>query len=161
MTKKLFILRHARTEPYSEDGKDFGRSLMMSGMEDATLMGKKLAKAGVKIDHVFCSTATRTQQTLETILPHFGVDAPHVTHSDSLYLASYDELLSQIQELPESYESVMIVGHNPGLHQLVQTLSGSALMKFSPCTLAVLETGNRWSDIDANMMKLTDVLLPS
>ncbi len=160
MSKKLFILRHAHTEPFSQNGKDFARALTIDGFNDADKMGKRIASQAFTIDHVICSTATRTQQTLETIWPYFGETAPQSSHEDSAYLASHEDLLSFIQELPDEYDSVMIIGHNPGLHQLVQILSGAALTQFSPCTLAVLETAGSWGKIEANSMKLAELITP-
>lgn len=159
MSKKIFILRHAHTESFSESGKDFGRNLTEGGYAEAQRMAQRLAAESFQIDHVICSTANRTQQTLEMIWSGFGAKAPQVTHSDSVYLADLEELMTQIHLLPDEQDSVMLVGHNPGLHQLVQSLSGSPLAKFSPCTLAILQSAEtQWKNIAANSMKLADLI---
>ncbi len=148
------------TEPYSENGEDFSRSLVAKGFEDAAKMGKKIVAAGFVPEAIYCSTAKRTQQTLEMALPHLGVSTANVTHTDDLYLASEGDILAFINELPDTIQKIMIVGHNPGLHQIVQTLSGNMLMSFSPATCAVLAGGHpNWQTVTPDSMKLADLLV--
>ena len=139
--------------------KDFDRNLTEKGQSQALAMSKKVADLNLSAEQIICSTANRTQQTMELILPAFGDLLPAIEHSDNAYLAGDGELLNMIHQLNNSVESAMFIGHNPGLHQLVQALSGTALMSFSPCTLAILEaSANDWQYIAPNSMHLVDLI---
>ncbi|MDG1286074.1 MAG: histidine phosphatase family protein [Rickettsiales bacterium] len=160
MAKQIYILRHALTEPYSDSGGDFGRSLIAKGFEDAAKMGEKIVASGFIPEAIYCSTAKRTQQTLEMAWPHIGASDPKMTHLDELYLASEGDILNIIHNLPETAQKVMIIGHNPGVHHLVQILSASTLMNFSPATCAVLQSEHAsWQDITPDSMKLAELLV--
>ena len=153
-TKRLFLLRHARASHEFGEGTDADRPLAERGQQDALLAGEWLSKHYPEDVHVYASSSKRTRETYLGLSESVQYD---VQFEEGLYLASQGELLHGIQELPEAQEHVMILGHNPGLHQLAMTLSDTstipaehrdALIDYPTCALLVLQFENTvWRDI--------------
>jgi phosphohistidine phosphatase len=130
--QRLILLRHAKAERNAPSGEDFDRSLTARGRTDAALMGRVLAQAGVRPDLALVSDAQRTRDTWEEASKALG---PIETRFEAaLYHASSRALRATIEPYEESGRSLILVGHNPGLHQLVIDLliEGAA----APSTLA-------------------------
>lgn len=161
MSKTLIIMRHAKTEPFSDSGTDFTRQLTEQGLQMAGKMGERLVAGGWQPQAVYCSPATRTQQTLQAVSAHWPGTPPVIRQADAIYMASAGDILSLIQELPEELQSVMLVGHNPAFHEVTQILSGNVLAKFSPGTIAILQGEIPvWSEITPASLQLRDLLTP-
>ena len=86
-------------------------------------MRTEMTRLGLAPDLVLISTARRTMETAAALEP--WPDTPLIDSLDSLYLASADTLLHTLQEVPETVRSVLVVGHNPGLHELAMNLVGA------------------------------------
>ncbi len=166
MSKKtLYILRHAKAEAGSAAQEDHDRTLNERGVQAATAMGNYLARRKMHLSHVLCSTAQRTRQTLQQL--HLQ-PLPVITYNEKLYLASAGEILQLLSELPEESASVMVIGHNPGFHQLSLKLAktGNEVMmenlylKFPTCALAVVECETPWADIVHARGKLVEFTTP-
>ena len=148
--KRLFLLRHAKTERDHPGIGDEARALAPRGREDAARIGRLLREEIYVPDLVLCSTAARTRQTLELLLPELGM-CPAVQYLDELYLARSDTILSVIRQARDGAGSLMIVGHNPGLavcaHALTREPDDRKMRKrylamaekFSPGALAILD----------------------
>jgi len=119
--KNLYILRHAKSSWDDESLDDFDRSLNGRGLTAAPLMGEWLAAYGAVPDLILCSPAKRSVETLE-LLVQAGFEAKNHKYSEGLYLAGAKDLLKMIKSLDETIMSVMIIGHNPGLQNLIVTL---------------------------------------
>lgn len=166
--KLLYLLRHAKAKPAEGGGADFDRGLASRGRRDSTVMGAHMRSEGYLPDSILCSSAKRTRETLDLILT--GLDHAVDTDFDRrLYLASSLDLLRLSQELDDSNDSVLIVGHNPGLQQLAIGLAGRGdekLLrrmrdKFPTLALAVLEFSvNRWRDVKWEGGSLVDFVVP-
>lgn len=155
MQKILYILRHAKAETGASSQDDHDRSLTARGGAAADAMGHFLQKQGVRVDKVLCSTAARARQTLAAVQEVTGKEWP-VEHSDRLYLASVNEMTQLLSHLDESVSRVMIVGHNPGLHQFSLKLAKSGehelmdnlAIKFPTCAFAAIALGEMpWRDL--------------
>src|SRR5262245_23071710 len=112
--KRLFVLRHAETSPAREGG-DRERKLTAQGLQDAAALGLAMKANGLIPDFVWCSPVTRTRQTLDQILETLGkipAEFPKV-----IYEGGYSELLSMVQGTDDAYEALLVVGHNPSIHQ--------------------------------------------
>jgi phosphohistidine phosphatase len=101
---------------------DRDRPLNKRGEKASSLIGKRLSEEGFTVDHVVCSTAQRAVQTLERVTAAGGFDWP-VDYSSCLYGAGANRLLSVIHQQDDSLESILLVGHNPGLEELALALS--------------------------------------
>ena len=122
----LHFLRHAKTNQLSPSGRDFDRELLPRGYEQLSefraFVGKNNQQKALSIDHIYCSSAKRTRQTLNEIADLF----PNATISfhDELYLASASELLTFLSS-KNSPQTSLLIGHNEGLSDLATYLTGS------------------------------------
>ena len=117
----LHLLRHAKSSWDEPTLDDHDRPLSSRGRKAAPAMGEWMAAHGVAPELILVSTARRTQETLKAILPHLG-GSPEVESEEALYLATADELLARLRKLPAARREVMLIGHNPGLHELALML---------------------------------------
>lgn len=159
--KTLYILRHAKAAPEDRAG-DAERPLMKRGRKAAAAMGAYLAGLEPPPALVLCSTSLRTRETLDAILPELD-NEPQLFFEDVLYLASASRLLDRLQRLPEQAASVLLIGHNPGLHQLAVALAtdaGELADGFPTAALAVLCVSGRWSALCPRQAKLVDFKTP-
>ncbi len=122
--RQLLLLRHAKSSWDDPRQSDHGRPLNARGREAAAGMRQAMLALGLAPDVVLVSSARRTMQTLEALLP--WPDTPIIEPMDRLYLATAPQLLAVLNNVAETVRSVLLVGHNPGLHELAQTLAGSS-----------------------------------
>ena len=113
---RLILMRHGKAEQHAATGGDFERALAPRGQADATLMGRVLAKAGLSPDLALVSSARRTRETWEAASPAFPAAQAQVRRD--LYHAEAQDVLAAIREEAPDSGTVMVVGHNPGLHEL-------------------------------------------
>ncbi len=125
--RRLLLLRHAKTESDAPSGRDVDRRLDDRGRVDAAAIGTWLKAHPPLPDLVCISTAVRAQQTWQLVSAELtGITpTPTVAHLDELYGAGPAELLSIIRAAAgEDPQRLMLVGHNPGLHELALGLTG-------------------------------------
>ena len=123
MGKKLYLVRHAKTEQDSIDGTDFSRVLKPRGLRDSTLIGSKLNAQESKPDLIITSAAARAKQTADIIASQFGFGPGQIHQNDELYMASARTFLQAVNQLKNEWGSVMMVGHNPIITYLAEYLS--------------------------------------
>jgi len=128
--RELFILRHAKSSWDDPTLADFDRPLNSRGKEDAPLMGKHLAKLGVKPDLIVSSPAKRAKKTAKIVAEQLGLKPEEIEFRDTIYEASAQSLLYLVCQ---SAKRVMLVGHNPGLTQLANIL-GDIVIENIPTT---------------------------
>lgn len=120
--RQLLILRHAKSSWEGAASPDRDRPLNPLGRRSAALVRQAMRDLGLAPDMVLVSSARRTLETLEALEP--WDDAPLVEPLDSLYLADVPDLLAALHGVPETVRSVLLIGHNPGLHDLALSLAG-------------------------------------
>jgi phosphohistidine phosphatase len=124
--RTLLLLRHAKSS-WDEPGlADSERPLAPRGRRAAAALGTRLAKRRLAIDRVLCSPSRRTRETLALLALE---PAPPVAFEERLYLASARTLLARLRRLPAEARSVLVIGHDPGLDQLVRQLAGDGRAK--------------------------------
>jgi phosphohistidine phosphatase len=152
----LLLLRHAKSSWDDPELDDFDRPLAKRGTRAASAIGSFLADTGLKPGLVLCSAAVRTRATLALMLFELDDPPPEVVTSESLYLAGADAVLAELRRAGGETPTVMVVGHNPGLHALALSLSGDGdrkaladlAMKFPTGALAVITFDcASWSEI--------------
>ena len=114
--QRLILLRHGKAESTAASGGDFERGLTERGRREAAQMGRVLAEAGSAPDLVLVSTARRAMETWEAVSASFP--KARMAPARELYHASSDALADAIDTASQAAASLMIVGHNPGLHEL-------------------------------------------
>ena len=122
--RQLLLLRHAKSSWDDPGLPDFERPLNPRGRAAAAAMRRAMAGLGLQPDQVLVSTARRTVETVQALEP--WDETPLIDPMDSLYLAPAAGLLRVVQELQPTVRSVMVVAHNPGLHDLALLLTGAA-----------------------------------
>jgi len=128
--KRLILMRHGKAER-SNPGGDFARALTERGRLDAALMGRLLADETLVPDLVLVSAAQRTQDTWEEVSKAFPAAGSRTL--PGLYHAPADRILFEVEAVMDEAESILVVGHNPGIHELTLILlrqggAGSALV---------------------------------
>lgn len=113
--QRLILMRHAKAEA-SAPGGDADRALSPRGVSDADAMGRALAARGLVPDMALVSGARRTRQTWDQASEHFGDVELRV--SDTLYNASADVLRRAVETVEDAAGCLMLIAHNPGVHQL-------------------------------------------
>lgn len=120
--KTLYLLRHAKAVPAAPGEDDHERPLAERGQRDAGAMGEYLRREGIVPGLVLCSTSLRTRQTLHAL--EAAMDRPlNVRYEAGLYLAAPQDVLRVLAEAEPEAESVLLIGHNPTLHQLAYDLA--------------------------------------
>ena len=122
--RQLLLLRHAKSSWDDTAKSDHARPLNARGRAAAAAMRGVIRNLGLVPDVVLVSSARRTRQTLEALAP--WDETPIVEPMDGLYLATPAQILSIIATVSDTVRSLMVIGHNPGLHELAVTLAGSA-----------------------------------
>lgn len=117
---ELILLRHAEAQPAPNGSEDQNRRLSGRGEQEAKSAGKWLASHGVKPDRVLCSPSERTRATASLALEAFP-QGPSPQFADDIYEATPGELLALLDQHGDA-ETVMLVGHNPGIERLVALL---------------------------------------
>ena len=117
--KQLILMRHAKTEPWVEGIDDHARALTSAGRDAAIAVSTALVETGWQPDLVLVSTSRRTRETWSLISAVFQTASVH--YEDDLYLAADRNIRDIVSEV-EDQSCVMVVGHNPGLHDLAVRL---------------------------------------
>lgn len=155
--RTLVVVRHAKSD-WSSGLPDEQRALAPRGRRDAPGIGTWLTGHVEPLDLVICSPATRARQTWQ--LASANLDpAPPVRQDDRMYGASPTELLTVLAELPDELGTVALVGHNPGLADLVEVLSGE-LKELKTAAVAVLSWTGSWPDAESRSASLDAYTTP-
>src|SRR5262245_34365294 len=121
--RTLYLLRHAKSSWEDPALPDRDRPLAPRGRRDAKRLGKHLRGLKVPPELVLCSSAARTQETLELLGP--GLAEAAIFVEEQLYGASSEVLLERVRAVPGEVASVLLIGHNPGVHDLARMLASS------------------------------------
>jgi phosphohistidine phosphatase len=166
--KTLFLLRHAKSSWDHPGLGDHQRPLNARGEKAAPKIGSYMRDRGWLPELVLCSTSERTRQTWALVSPELGGE-PQVIFTDEMYHASAGSLLLLIESLPDTVDSVLLLGHNPGTHAAAAILAGSGKdkqlemlgNKFPTAGLAVFEfDAPLWRDCGADSGELIDFVIP-
>jgi phosphohistidine phosphatase len=121
--KTLLILRHAKSAWDEADVADHDRPLNKRGKRDAPRMGRLLRDQNLVPDLIISSTAKRARRTAKLVAEASGYEG-EVELAEALYLAGPEACLEVLGKAPDHCQRVMLVGHNPGLAELVEALTG-------------------------------------
>jgi phosphohistidine phosphatase len=171
--KTLGLLRHAKSDWNDARLRDFDRPLNARGRKGAGLIGQHIHNFGVHWDKVLASPAVRSAETIELAAAagfSGGADSLPINWDRRIYLASSATLIDLLGEVEEPTGTVLMVGHNPGLEDLIFDLvpdDGTSPLrdvveaKFPTATYAVLELAiDRWAEITERCARLTHLMRP-
>jgi phosphohistidine phosphatase len=166
VVKRLFLLRHAKSSWDDPHLADHDRPLAPRGRKAAKQIASYMKNKSFEPSIVVCSSALRARQTWEIAAPAFPKRTA-IEIEPSLYQAGNEELMSRLRRISRKASSVLLIGHNPAMQELVLTLAseGAQLQlireKFPTAALAVLEARiNGWGDLEPGATELADFVTP-
>jgi phosphohistidine phosphatase len=164
--KRVYLLRHGKSSWKDHSLADRDRPLAARGKRGAKAVAGHLEEHGIRPDLVLCSPARRCRGTIELVAAAFG-DRAETRFEEALYGASAAELLARLRALPHEVDSVMIVGHNPGLQDLALALASEGperaqiQEKYPTAALATIDLpADDWSEIARSSGELVAYLRP-
>lgn len=164
--KHLFLLRHAKSGYSDSIARDFDRPLNGRGARAGETMGRYLRRERLAFDRVLASDAARCVETVARVEAGLGASLG-VQWMRDLYLAPATALLETVQATPEAATRLLIVGHNPGLEDLVLELAGeddplraAVYEKFPTAALAELVIDGGWRDFATGAARLARFVRP-
>jgi phosphohistidine phosphatase len=122
--KTVYILRHGKAEDSNPHG-DKARNISDKGRQDLQSLLPMLESLPIPADIVLCSTADRTRQTLDILERCHLLEESELYYEDKMYNAHAETLLELLHGLPEDFNSVLFIGHNPGLQEFAMALLGT------------------------------------
>ena len=142
----LILLRHAKSD-WSGGEPDADRPLAPRGIRQAPKAGAWLAGYVRRLDLAVVSPAVRARATWDLVSAELD-ERPEVVLDERVYAASGRELLAVVGDLPPDAETVVLVGHNPGLEELVSELTGE-WVELKTSAIAVVDLPSGWAEVDA------------
>jgi phosphohistidine phosphatase len=134
------------------------------GRKASKLIAEYARRQAIEPSVVLCSSAVRTRETLDRLLPALG--SPEVLIERELYEASATDLLNRLRRVPDTAESVLLIGHQPAIQQLAVGLAGDGEHlarlrdKFPTAALASLQFVGAWEDLGPGRAELVDYVRP-
>lgn len=153
--KTIVLTRHAKSDWSLPGQTDYDRTLSERGLRDAPMMGKRLNDRKLLIDKVVSSTARRAAQTAKLIANEIEIDESNFIWVDRLYHASPQVIQDVLIELDDDIQSIVLVCHNNGLTDFVNSLDKRVTHDMPTCAMAAFEINiNSWSDFSIAKKKL-------
>ncbi len=157
--RRLWVLRHAKSSWDDPTLADHDRPLAPRGLKAARRIAGWADENGIEPELVLCSTAARARATLELVLP--GLGTPRVEVEGALYHAPADELLARLRRVGAPIASVLLIGHNPGLHNLVGLLAPPGPEELPTGALVGLALDvEAWAETSPGCGRLEQLILP-
>jgi phosphohistidine phosphatase len=166
--RRLLLFRHAKAERSEPGMEDRARRLVERGQKDAATVGSYMASHALAPDHVMTSPSARTRETWKFAAPAFR-PAPPVTPVDNLYDATSQDILGVIRKAPAAVRSLLILGHNPGLHAVALMLVASGDIetrerlreKMPTCGLVIIDFAfDEWGKLHSQSGRLERFVTP-
>ena len=166
--KVLTVMRHAKSDWGDDRLDDFDRPLNERGWKAARRMGRELQRRGLRFDLILASPAARVRETVDGLTEKLKLNA-EIRHDPRIYAASETTLLSIVREIPEGSHMPLLVGHNPGLENLIadltqgdsKNLRDRVSEKFPTAALARIELpADQWADVQPGTGKIVELILP-
>ena len=149
--KRLLLIRHAKAEKETSV-KDINRPLKYIGIQDARFMAERVKENSLIPQLIVTSPALRTKTTAEIFADHLLLPDPEI--NKAIYEASQQTLLRVINQLPNQYNFIALVGHNPGISQILYYLTGES-REVHTSTVALIEFEiDDWKAISGDTGKL-------
>ena len=157
--KTLFLLRHAKSSWKDETLADFERPLNSRGKRATQTLSAFLTKEKINPDLILSSPAVRARQTIEAIL-HSSKLSSELRFDERIYEATADKLLDVVSEIEKTSQSVIIVGHNPGLEELLDGLTGESKTMPTGALAKITFKDSNWNSIGSRAGTLEWLVKP-
>ncbi len=148
--KRLLLMRHAKSSWDAEGLADFDRPLNARGLRDAPLVGEHLRARNFRPDLIISSPAERARRTAALVVEAARFQAARfqtarLRHDERIYEADAARLVEVVSQIEEDAEAVLLVGHNPGMEQLLQLLTGETRRMTTAAVALVNLDIEKWS----------------
>ncbi|MFT5859807.1 MAG: phosphohistidine phosphatase [Flavobacteriaceae bacterium] len=153
---KLHLLRHAKTSPTSDSGKDIDRPLSVKGIAQSNLMGVYLQNR-MDPTKTLCSSALRTRETLDIV--GYQMLLTGISISDTFYLCSRDQFLQFLGEL-DGDDDLLVIGHNFGISDLATYLTDTRLELRTSEYICIEFKGLNWKELSRGTGSIVDQYRP-
>ena len=161
MAKHLYLLRHAEAGP-KEAGQDKRRELTPGGIRDALQLGTWFREQSIVFDLVVSSSAMRAEQTAEIVAEGMKIENPRILAEDSLYEASVRQLLDYINNIEDTCDQVLCVGHNPSISYLAEYLTKADIGDMEAASVVVIKFElASWKLVSQNTGQLLQHITPA
>ncbi|MBM4179452.1 MAG: histidine phosphatase family protein [Ignavibacteria bacterium] len=137
--KRLFVIRHAKSDWSDAALTDKQRTLNARGLREAPIMAAALVKDYPQIDHIISSSAVRTQQTAQHVADAYGISHDQIQLCDEIYEAPYEQLLKVVNTCSNEHSAIILVGHMPGVTLLVNSLADENLSMSPTSSVTVID----------------------
>ena len=162
--KQILLMRHAKSSWEDKDLKDFDRPLAERGLEDAPAMGKYIRKAKYKPAHIISSPAQRAKETAQLVCEGAKIGEENISWNDDLYFGSVRDYIIAIQNAPDEFERIMLVGHNPLMESTTGVLTGAnekVAVRMPTAALVCLESfADNWETIAPGTCQIKWMMIP-
>lgn len=160
--KTLYLLRHAKSSWSDHRLSDFERPLNKRGLTQAPQIAAILAAKEARPQVIVSSPANRAISTAKTMAVALGSTHSEIGSDKRIYEASVQTLLYLIQELEDDFDTVMLVGHNPGFSHLVNTISQQKVAPLPTCALVQIKLPiAHWHEVQPECGELISLDVPS
>ncbi len=156
--KKLILIRHAAAEEYLEETVDFDRNLTVPGKKEAAKMAAFLLSKGSNPQVIISSPALRAITTANVFTASLSLDNPKV--QPSIYEADVNALLQVIYQINAQIEVAALVGHNPGVSNLLYFLTGEIITMATSSWVEIALEAATWTEVSSNTGKLMHYRFP-
>ena len=147
MKKNLYLLRHSFAEP-PEGSTDFERILTIRGLNAVRALGRKLLEDTFNPEIIISSKAMRAADTAINLTEELGISEQVIGYNEKIYDASVRELLEVINQVGDSVQSVLLIGHNPTMSFFAEYLTGTDFPGIEPCGFVTIRFEEvNWSEI--------------
>ncbi len=165
--KALLLFRHAKSDWGHPEQQDFDRPLNNRGKKSACQMGQWMKQQHIQPEWIVCSSAQRARETLALLRESITIPDTLVQFDERLYLADLSRLREVMAQCPQDMGQVMLIGHNPGLNDLLGYLCGPELpfsdkgKLMTTATLAQINLPDDWQQLASQSGKLQQLIRPA
>lgn len=146
--KKLLLLRHAKSSWADASLPDFERPLNERGRRAAPLIGKFMRAQKIQPDLIICSPAKRARETIALVLEAAGIK-PELRYDERIYEATVPRLVEIISQIADDKREVLLVGHNPGFENLLESLTGQTERMPTAALARIILNSENWNEAAA------------
>ncbi len=161
MTRRVTLLRHAKSSHHDLSLTDHDRPLSPRGERDAPVMGRRLMDKGGRPSLILTSTAVRARQTARLVAKAIGYPIEFVQSEPALYLADPDTILDVIAQQDDTFHDIVVCGHNPGITELACDLGRTNIDNVPTCGMVVVDASiDAWDQLRSVRCDLVDFDYP-
>ena len=157
--KILFVLRHAKSSWDNPDLSDFERPLNSRGFDAARFIGGLIYQRDLAPQIIVSSPAKRAKQTAILVKELAEIPKP-IIFDERIYEAGALALFNLIREFDEKYDSVLLIGHNPGFEQIVRMLTGESVAMPTAALAKINLDIENWHNLETNLNELEFLVCP-